>query len=156
MCGSETGKEYLINIKIPDVIKLLEKFISLDIKVTHKLFHEKVEFFMKKLFITLIFLLTTSIYAGDLHVNCFLNEDEGAFIKLSDAFMGTDKIALPFEYKNYSYLVLVTRDSLFCGYHYEIIKINKNNMNFQKFSLIAEYYSDVVRIDSKIQCVTND
>lgn len=101
-------------------------------------------------------LLSSSAYAGDLNVNCFLNEDEGSYLQLSDPFMGKNNISLHFDYGNYSYYVFVTRKSLFEDYDYEVIKVSKQDMSFQKILLRAKNYNDMVKVDEHVYCITND
>ena len=80
----------------------------------------------------------------------------GNYIALSEPYMEEQDMNLNFSYKNNSYLVSVTRVSLFENYSYNILKISLNNyaqliLNFQ-----VKRYDEFVIVDNEISCAVTD
>ena len=112
---------------------------------------------MKKLLLTFSFLLISIVVnAGDLHVNCFKDRDDGVVLQLSETFMESNRISLQFDYLNHTYVVFVERESLFNNYVYRVFKINKKNMSYQTMKFKVAKSITPIDIDEHVSCYTND
>jgi len=95
---------------------------------------------MKTLVITL--LLSLNVFAGDLNLVCFTNQDPGDYLFEPIPFMTTNKIEVAFKNIKLS----VTRDSLFENYVYRF------NDQIAK----PTNYDDWVKVSENIHCQVSD
>jgi len=110
---------------------------------------------MKKILQGLLFLVSLSLYAGDLRVNCYINDDQGDYLDLSDVFKN-HQTSLHFNYDLSKYDVSVTRTSLFGEYIYSIIKTNRLSEVQQKITSTVSAYDQSFSVDEEVSCVVSD
>ena len=109
---------------------------------------------MKFLFLSLIFSLP--VFAGDLSVICFENNDPGQYVYISDVFMDEDSIQFSFDHQDEVYSFSVERDELFKNYRYivEITDIAKQKKRRVQHNV--EEYDAWVNITDNLTCATMD
>ena len=109
---------------------------------------------MKVLFLSLIFSLP--IFAGDLSVICFENNDPGQYVYISDVFMDEDSITFSFDHENEAYLFQVERDELFKNYRYSIEITHLVNQKKRRVYQNVKEYDAWVKVSDNLTCATMD
>lgn len=98
-----------------------------------------------------------SAFAGDLTLVCYRNGDNGDFVALDQAFADSgNTTSLQFEYKESDFVILVERESMFANFNFEMIKIKKNSLSFEKISATAPGLYESVRLDQDLECEISD
>jgi hypothetical protein len=95
-------------------------------------------------------------FAGDLNLNCFKNGDQGDYINDPVPYMQANTASQIIDFGGENVVVLVQRSSLFEGYNYDIIRINKANSSFTTKRVTPDKYNDWVEVADGLDCQVDD